>query len=330
MKILNALFILLMQTVFSNSFAQLNASNLMVSPDKNTRFVHYSFDFSGTYFRVETTLYKNSISNANRIAYGVREDESEYAPINYPVGGKYTNFMYNPDDFAYSPATKYIIVVNAWEYVNTPGQTITLTYTPPIQTPNLAMTSFQIYSSSSGVKIFDSNTSNNGPQLQKNASYKFKVVVTKSGNAAVNNVRFDLCQYDISQGSYPTVSPKKVETQYLNFGQTHNSAEVTIETSIADFGSNNFIGIAFHLDKDNTVAETNENDNIRLLGTGYHGKMANIGEIIEVGVYDMNGNFIKKLKTTSNDTDFINVKSQLSSGKYILRSNEKSNQVLIK
>ncbi|WP_210151172.1 T9SS type A sorting domain-containing protein [Chryseobacterium scophthalmum] len=90
------------------------------------------------------------------------------------------------------------------------------------------------------------------------------------------------------------------------------------------------MGVAFHLDKDNTIAETNENDNIKLLGAGYHSKMANIGDKIEVNVYNMNGNLLKKLKTTSDDTDFMNIKSQLGSGKYILRTNEKSRQVLIK
>ncbi len=326
--------ILLFLTAFISHFtSQITASDLKVILDKPNNKVRYNFLFSGTYYRVETTLYKNSISPSNRIAYGIQEDESEYADIVYPPGYVYNDFMTQTNDWAYQPATQYILTINAYEKSGGSVANIytkTLTYVPPIETPNLTITSIQIYSSLSGVKIFDSTTSSNGPQLQKNAMYRFVARVTKTGNAAVNNLRFDLCQYNILQGSYPTVPPKAVETQYLNFAQTSNTANVTIETTIADFGSDNFMGIAFHLDKDNTIAETNENDNIKLLGAGYHGKMSNIGDNIEVSVYDMNGNLLKKLKTTSDDTDFMNVKSQLGSGKYILRTNEKSRQVLIK
>ncbi|MDF2831277.1 MULTISPECIES: hypothetical protein [Chryseobacterium] len=329
------ILILLFLTAFISHFtSQIVASDLKVILDKPNSKVRYNFLFSGTYYRVETTLYKNSISPSNRIAYGIQEDESEYADIVYPPGYVYNDFMTQTNDWAYQPATQYILTINAYEKSGGPVANIytkTLTYVPPIETPNLTVTSVQVYSSLSGVKIFDSNTSSNGgPQLQKNASYQFKVTVTKTGNAAVNNLRFDLCQFNILQGDYPTVPPKAIKTQYINFTQAQNSALVTTETTIADFGSNSFMGIAFHLDKDNTIAETNENDNIKLLGAGYHGKMANIGDNIEVSVYDINGNLLKTLKTTSDDTDFMNVKSQLGSGKYILRSNEKSRQVLIK
>lgn len=328
------ILILLFLTAFISHFtSQIVASDLKVILDKPDNKVRYNFLFSGIAFRVETTLYKNSILPSNRIAYAIQEDESELANIVYPPGYVYNEFMTQTNESAYQPALQYILVINAYEKTNGPvanHYTTTLTYVPPIQTPNLTITAIQIYSSLSGVKIFDSTTSSNGPQLQKNASYKFVATVTKTGNAPINNLRFDLCQYDILQGSYPTVPPKAIKTQYINFTQAQNSALVTTETTIADFSSNSFMGVAFHLDKDNTIAETNENDNIKLLGAGYHSKMANIGDKIEVNVYDMNGNLLKKLKTNSDDTDFMNIKSQLDSGKYILRSNEKSRQVLIK
>jgi len=243
--------------------------------------------------------------------------------------------MNNQNNSAYQPATIYILVIEAYEKTNGPvanHYTKTLTYTPPVETPNLSILSVQIYSSLSGVKIYDSSTNgNNSPQLQKNASYKFVARMRKTGNAYVQNIRFDLCQYDIQQGSYPSVSPKAIKTEYFNLSQTQNDANVEFETTIADFGANSVMGIAFHLDKDNTIVETNENDNIALLGAGYHSRVANISkDKIEVDVYDMNGNLLKKLATTSDDTSFMNVKSKLSSGKYILKSKERSRQVLIK
>ncbi|WP_210151171.1 hypothetical protein [Chryseobacterium scophthalmum] len=137
---------------------------------------------------------------SNRIAYAIQEDESELANIVYPPGYVYNEFMTQTNESAYQPALQYILVINAYEKTNGPvanHYTTTLTYVPPIQTPNLTITAIQIYSSLSGVKIFDSTTSSNGPQLQKNASYKFVATVTKTGNAPINNLRFDLCQYDI-------------------------------------------------------------------------------------------------------------------------------------
>lgn len=332
-------FILISQFVFSQDFStQAYFSNFKVSYVGSDQYIHYNYDVQGKYRGYNLAMYFNTVSNDTRIFTNSVFDDSNYDPIYYPTSTTIDTWNLIWDDFSkVKNALKYILVIKTWPVYNSDGSilipelTKTLEYIRPIETPNLTVTSVQVYSSSSGVKIFDSNTSSNGgPQLQKNASYQFKVIVTKTGNAAVNNLRFDLCQFNILQGDYPTVPPKTVKTQYLSFGQAQNSAVVTTETTIADFGSDYFMGIAFHLDKDNTIAETNENDNIKLLGAAYHGKMANIGDNIEVSVYDINGNLLKKLKTTSDDTDFMNVKSQLGSGKYILRSNEKSRQVLIK
>ena len=331
-------FILLSQFVFSQDFnTQADFSNFKVSYVGSDQFIHYNYDAQGKYRGYNLTMYFNSVSDDKRIFTTSIVDDSNYDPIYYPTSTTINTWNLIWDDYSkVKNAVKYILVIKTWPVYGIDGSilipelTKTLEYTAPTTTPNLTVTSVQIYSSSSGIKIFDSTTNSNGPQLQKNASYKFVATVTKTGNAAVNNLRFDLCQYDILQGSYPTVPPKAIKTQYINFTQAQNSALVTTETTIADFGSNSFMGVAFHLDKDNIIVETNENDNIKLLGAGYHGKMANFKDQIEIGVYDMNGNLLKKLKTTSDDKDFMNVKSQLGSGKYILRSNEKSRQILIK
>ncbi|KFF00158.1 hypothetical protein IX39_05725 [Chryseobacterium formosense] len=333
------IFIFISQLVFSQDFnTQADFSNFKVSYVGSDQYIHYNYDVQGKYRGYNLAMYYNVVSNNTRIFTNSVFDDSNYDPIYYPTSTTIDTWNLIWDDYSkVKNAVKYILVIKTWPVYNDDGSilipelTKTLGYTAPTTTPNLTITTFQVYSSSSGIKIFDSNTSSNGgPQLQKNASYKFLVTVTKTGNAAINNLRFDLSQYDALQGTYPSVSPKAVKTQYLNIGQTQNSAIVETETTIADFGSNSFIGIAFHLDKDNLIPETNENDNIKLLAAGYHGKMANITDQVDVDVYDMNGNLLKKLKTTSEDTDFVKVKSQLGSGKYILRSNEKSRQVLIK
>ncbi|MCD1118398.1 hypothetical protein [Chryseobacterium turcicum] len=329
-------FILISQFVFSQDFStQANFSNFKVSYVGPDQFIHYNYDVQGKYRGYNLAMYFNTVSDDKRIFTNSVFDDSNYDPIYYPTSTTIDTWNLIWDDYSkVKNAVKYILVIKTWPVYNIDGSilipelTKTLEYTAPTTTPNLTVTSVQIYSSSSGVKIFDSTTSSNGgPQLQKNASYKFKVTVTKTGNAAINNLRFDLCQYDALQGTYPGVSPQAVKTQYLNIGQTENSTIAETETTIANFGSNSFIGIAFHLDKDNIIPETDKNDNIKLLTAAYHGRIANQ---VDVSVYDMSGNFLKKLKTTSDDTDFMNVKSQLGSGKYILRSNEKSRQVLIK
>lgn len=332
-------FILISQFVFSQDFnTQADFSNFKVSYVGSDQYIHYNYDVQGKYRGYNLAMYYNVVSNDTRIFTNSVFDDSNYDPIYYPTSTTIDTWNLIWDDFSkVKNALKYILVIKTWPVYNNDGSilipelTKTLEYVRPIETPNLKVTSIQVYSSLSSVKIFDSNTSSNGgPQLQRNVSYKFVAGITKTGNAAINNLRVDLCQFNILQGNYPTVSPKTVKTQYLSFGQADNNVDIAFETTIADFGSDDFMGIAFHLDKDNTIVETNENDNITLLGAGYHARMANIGDKIEVSVYDMNGNLLKKLKTTSDDTDFMNVKSQLGSGKYILRSNEKSRQVLIK
>ena len=78
----------------------ITASDLKVSV--NYPMINYQFNFSGDFFRVETTLYKNSVSSSNRVAFGIQEDESEYAATHYPVGYLYKDFMNNQDHSAYT------------------------------------------------------------------------------------------------------------------------------------------------------------------------------------------------------------------------------------
>jgi len=312
----------------------INASNFKVELDKINNYIHWSFNFSGDYFRVQTTVYKNSISESNRIAYGIKEDEAWYEPIHYPDGSIYSDWNFNPNSSAFVNVTKYVLVIKAWEVTNSPELTLTLEYTPPAPpvnvTPNLSIAAIQVFNSSN-VKIYDSSTNPGGSfSLKKNNTYTFITKVKKTGNVAVNNVRLDLFQYDRYWGDYPNTSPSTPQTQNLNFSAGETEKNVTFLTNIINFGAQaNAMGVAFHVDKNNTIAETNENDNIGIVVAGYQNRIAS-PEIVDVSVYDANGNFIKTVETTSNDSDFINVKSKLGSGKYILKSKEQSRQVLIK
>jgi|GEM_PF-5664731 len=65
----------------------ITASDLKVTFNYPT--INYQFNFSGVFYRVETSLYKNSVSSSNRIAFGIQEDESDLENIIYPVGYVY-------------------------------------------------------------------------------------------------------------------------------------------------------------------------------------------------------------------------------------------------
>lgn len=310
----------------------IDASNFKVPQDPSGNF-RYSFNLSGTYFRVEIRIYKNSISENNQIIYNSLVDDSEYEPIVYPQGFTYNGYAAKP----FVAANTYILELKAWEYEGqgaTPAATATLSYTPPVapvlEKPNLSIAAIQVFNSSN-VKIYDSSTNPGGSfSLKKNNTYTFITKVKKTGNVAVNNVRLDLFQYDRYWGDYPNTSPSTPQTQNLNFSAGETEKNVTFLTNIINFGAQaNAMGVAFHVDKNNTIAETNENDNIGIVVAGYQNRIAS-PEIVDVSVYDANGNFIKTVETTSNDSDFINVKSKLGSGKYILKSKEQSRQVLIK
>lgn len=321
----------------------INASNLKVT-DPGDDIIYYQFNFSGDFYRVETTLYKNSILPENRIAYGVQEDEAELQNIHYPEGYIYKDFMYNPSVYAHLPVNRHILVIHAYQKTDGPvanHYTKTLTVVPggPTQSivPDFSIGRIQIFRDKFNVNQFthlffdtDNLATYPGTALNKDTKYKFVVTINSQtgSNTADPEPIFTLSQCLTKNGNYPS---NILKSQNINL-QLKNTTSQTIEFFETTYNSSDYdwASLAFHVDKGNLISESNENNNLKILQTQLFPKNFTIAGKVSVNVYDADGNFIKTLETTSDDTDFKNVKSKLGSGKYILRSNKSSQQVLIK
>nr|WP_314499385.1 hypothetical protein [uncultured Chryseobacterium sp.] len=332
----------------------ITASDLVMYLDKVNKKIHYSFKFEGTYFKVDTKVYRNTISPSTLVASGSREDDSEYQPINYPPGNVFASWSYNYNDSAYPDGSNmYILIIKAWEKSGIPiyvtktlsvEKTIPGTSNPNPTATNLKIDGFVITEPFNNNKIiFDSYHANQYPSptklVQSTKTYNFKVTVRKEGTAALNNVNLTFLQYDQSWGTYPNTSPASPQNKQINFGTNDNLKSVDFLSNIINFNGSQLItlGLAFHVDKNSAVAETNESDNYRVIHVqGYPAgtvlKSANFGEteaLISVDVLDEKGKHIKTLTTSENDTDLLNVKKQLEPGNYYFKTNRSTKRVKI-
>jgi len=328
----------------SYAMPDLNASNLKVTLNKSAKQINYSFNFEGTFFKVETKLYRNSATPSNLIAYGIKEDDSDFQPIVYPPGHVFTSFTNNQNDWAYETADQYIMVIKAYEVTGIPVfLTKTLTYSPPKPiTPNLKVDGFIITEPANNNKIiFDSYNASqyqNAKFVQSTKNYNFKVFVRKEGAVAVNDINVDLMQYDAYWGIYPNTSPGAPINKKISFSATESLKSVEFFTNVYNFSSGTITyGAAFHIDRLNAINETTKSDNYQGIVTtaypaGTNLKTAQSGEIagfVTVEVLDENGKNLKTVSASADDKEYSEVKKQLAPGNYFFRVNNSTQRIKI-
>jgi len=318
----------------------LNVSNFKVDALSTANHrMDYSFNITGTYFKVDMNVYKNSVSQQNLISYESRIDESNFEQFTYPPGYKLSTYSWNY--YETTTPSKFILVVEAWENQGTPKMTQTLEYTPPVPiVPNFKIDGFVITEPFNNNKtIFDSYNPGQYPPptklVQSTKTYNFKVFVRKEGAVAVNNVDIDLLQYDAYWGTYPNTSPGSSLNKKINFTASETVKSVDFLSNIIGFNPSQTIvlGLAFHVDKNLNIVETNESDNYRVLHVQGYPAGSSLRtqetELLEVTVLDEGGKEIKKVKTTSEDTNLTEVKKELTPGNYYLKTKNSVKRVKI-
>lgn len=335
-NILKQTITLLFVTLFVSYFnSQITASSLMVNLDQPNTTISYSFNFSGTFYKVETSLYKNSVSPSNKIAFGVKEDESDYANIIYPPGYVYSDFMDNQNSSAYTPATKYFLVIDAWE--QTGGSvanyyTQTLTYTPPApQKPDFSIARIQIYRDKFNTNdyshlFFDSQDTANypGTAFNKGTKYKFVVTVYNTGSLTNQNSTLTLIQGLSQSGTYPSGTALKTYDAAVSIANTNIKTVEFYETLISP--SQDYVPayLAFHIDKNNTADELNENNNIKIQQASLYptsitipGKSANLTSI---KVFNEKGNLLKEYSVKKDEKIENKIVEDFGAGNYFIKS----------
>lgn len=323
--------------IFATEFkAQIIANSLNVNKNYSTKMIYYSFNFTGTYFRVETTLYKHNISDTNRIAYGIKEDESEYQPIHYPPGTIYYDFMNNQNESAYASTSQYLLVINAWEHIGAPMQTITLTYNPPAAPKSdFSIERIQVYRDKFNVNdfshlFFDSQNLSqySGTAFNKGTKYKFVVTVNNSGAFPSQNPMFTISQGLQQNGNYPNGNISKSSDTPVAMTNTSLKTIEFYETIITpqDYA----IGyLAFHMNKTNTIAESNENNNYKVLQTSFYpasfiiaGRNNNNNENIKI--FNAKGQYLKKYLIKKDEKVEQKISEEFGIGDYFIQSENRS------
>ncbi|KAA0125966.1 hypothetical protein FY557_19850 [Chryseobacterium sp. SN22] len=340
--LLFCLMLLLSTKIYSQT---IDASDFTVdNVDIAGHRMDFSFNITGTFFKMDMRVYKNSEAPSNLISFNSKVDESNYEQFTFPAGTRYstysTNYYLN-----YIP-TKLILVISTWENQGSPKIAKTLTYYPPV-TPlptNLKIDGFKITESSNNNKvIFDSYNASQYPSpnpkvVQSTKNYNFKVFIRKEGNAALNDVNVDFLQYDTFWGTYPNTSPSSPKNLKVNFEQDENLKSVDFFSNVTNFSSSTIgWGLVFHVDRNNNISETNETDNY----LGVHGiaypagttlRLANSDysqDYTEVMVFNEKGKHIKTFSAPADDKNFSEIKKQLSVGSYIFKINNSTKRIKI-
>lgn len=298
-------------------------------------------------------MYYNVISDESRIFTNSVFDDSNSDPIYYPTLTTINTWNLIWDNYnQVRDATKYILVIKTWPVFNNDGSVLvpeltkTLTYTKPAQIiPNLKIDGYKIVEPGNNDKvIYDSYNPGQYPNpkfVQFSKNYLYTIFIKKEGNVAVNNVNVNWGVYDSYWGNYPNFGPRSWTNSTLNFSATESIKSVTFFKNIPNFSTStvNF-GAVFHVDRNNSISETNENDNYlfftapaypigTILKNDFNESISNENnsKTIVVDVLDENGKLIKTSKISVSDKNFNILKKELGRGNYFFKVDNKITRI---
>jgi hypothetical protein len=327
----NLFFYLVLFFSFTVKAQTLTAGNFKVDALSTANHrMDYSYDISGTFFKVDMYVYKNSVAQENLISYNSKIDESNFEQFTFPPGFRYSTYSLNYYEST-TPA-KFILVIEAWENPEMPKMTQTLTYTPPApQKPDFSIARIQIYRDKFNTNdyshlFFDSQDTANypGTAFNKGTKYKFVVTVYNTGSLTSQNSTLTLIQGLSQSGTYPSGTALKTYDAAVSIANTNIKTVEFYETLISP--SQDYVPayLAFHIDKNNTADELNENNNIKIQQASLYptsitipGKSANLTSI---KVFNEKGNLLKEYSVKKDEKIENKIVEDFGAGNYFIKS----------